>query len=90
MQAQEAGPEAVREVLACGKVCHRLLEACPHLCEASCHAGPCSSECSALVTVSATTAAPTPSTHRLAMLSCRAPPERIAMHLEAFVVICSS
>ncbi|CAK0742649.1 hypothetical protein CVIRNUC_001411 [Coccomyxa viridis] len=50
-QAQKAGTEAVRKVLACGKVCHRLLEACPHLCEAACHAGPCPTECSALVTV---------------------------------------
>ena len=51
-QAKAEGPEAVKELLACGKVCHRLLESCPHLCEATCHAGPCLSKCSAPVTVS--------------------------------------
>ena len=42
----------MKELLQCGKVCHRLLETCPHLCEATCHAGPCPTECSAPVTVS--------------------------------------
>ena len=52
LQAKVEGPEAMKELLQCGKVCHRLLETCPHLCEATCHAGPCPTECSAPVTVS--------------------------------------
>lgn len=78
----------MRKVLACGKVCHRLLEACPHLCEAACHAGPCPTECSALVTVSTATAAQTASVRRLSPQRrclgqpCRAPVECIALQTQ--------
>lgn len=52
LQARAEGSERVKEMLACGKVCHRLLDCCPHLCKATCHAGPCPGDCSELVTVS--------------------------------------